>query len=272
MENNKNSAIIVASFGTSYAETRAKTIEACEHRLSAAFPAYRIQRAFTSYGVIKKLRARDGLAIPTPQEAAESLAREGYTQLYVQPLHIIPGEEFHEKILAKLLPLRNRFETLAIGRPILFLESDYTLAVEAIKQQMPLCGRGEALLLMGHGSKHPANACYSCLQSFINDEKLPVYIGNVEGYPELDIILTRVREADIHRVHLMPFMLVAGDHARNDMAGAGEDSWKSVLEREGFSVTVHLEGLGENEIIQQMYVDHLRDAVDGVPGASVQLV
>lgn len=254
--------ILVTSFGTTYADTRATAIETCENTIASAFPDFTVRRSFTSYMIIKRLRLRDGIEIPTPEEALKSMLGEGFTEVVVQPLHIIPGEEFHEKIVKKAIPYKSRFNTLRIGRPLLFYERDYQEVAAGIKAQLPGLNPGEGVVFVGHGTSHPANACYSCLQSFLQDEDLPVFIGNVEGYPEIDRVIKRLKKADIKEVTLMPFMLVAGDHARKDMAGEDESSWKSILEREGFKVEVYLHGLGENEAFRLMYVDRVKDALN----------
>lgn len=138
--------------------------------------------------------------------------------------------------------------------------------VEALKNQIPQREDNHAVVFMGHGSTHPANACYSQLQYIINDEGLEnVIIANVEGFPELDVILPNLKEKGIKEITLMPLMLVAGDHAINDMAGEEEDSWKSILEEEGYKVNIYLRGLGENKAIQDKFINHLEDSIEGNP-------
>lgn len=176
-------AILVASFGTSYAETRTLTIEACENDIARAFPDYEIRRSFTSLMIIRRLKERDGIAVPTPEEALAELAEDGMKEVILQPLHIIPGEEFHEKIVKKKISFTKRFDRLLLGRPLLYFEKDYLQTVEGINGQLPLLDDGEAVVLMGHGTSDPVNTCYSCLQSFLNDAELPVFLANVEGYP-----------------------------------------------------------------------------------------
>lgn len=257
--------ILAVSFGTTYREVCQKTIEACERKLTQSFPGYEIRRAFTSNMIRKILRERDGLAVDDTAQALERMLADGFNQVILQPLHIIPGEEYHEKVLKPAAPYRERFQQLVIGRPILTTLADYREAIDALRSQLPSLRENEAVVLMGHGSAHPANACYSCLQLMFYDTLANVYIGTVEGYPILENIIPRLKEKGIRVVNLMPYMLVAGDHALNDMAGDEEDSWKNILEREGFTVRVSLQGLGENSAYQDIYVRRVWDCIHGNP-------
>jgi sirohydrochlorin cobaltochelatase len=262
-------AIVVVSFGTTYADTRKKTIEACEQDIAAEFPDYSVCRAFTAYGVINKLKKRDGIHVETPAEALERLHGEGFHEVIIQSLHLLPGEEFHNKIISTVGTWRDRFEKFAVGAPVFSSVVDYRAVIEALGRQVEkLLGspasalpEKEAVVFMGHGSKHPANMAYLALQYLLDKQDLPYLIANVEAYPELPDVLPELEKRGTERVHLMPLMLVAGDHAKNDMAGDDEDSWKNVLEREGFDVAVYLHGLGENERFRRIYIDHARAAM-----------
>lgn len=257
--------ILVVSFGTSYADTRKVTIEACEKKIAKSFPEYEVRRAFTSNMIIKKLKERDKIEIDNPEEALNKMKEEGFTEVIVQPLHIMPGIEY-EEVLDAVDKFEDSFEKIIVGRPVLYGIKDYKAAVEALKQQLPKkLNKDQAVVIMGHGTSHPANACYSCLQSVIDDEGLNVFVGTVEGYPDLDNVIAKLRKNKIKEVTLMPYMVVAGDHASNDMAGDEEDSWKSILKKEGFIVNVYLHGLGENAGYQDIYVQRVQDCIDGNP-------
>ena len=251
---NEKKALLVVSFGTSYEETMTKTINACEQKLALAFPDYDLRRAFTSFMIIRKLKRDKGLEIDTPAMAMEKLRLDNYTHVLVQPLHIIPGDEYNHKVLESILPFHDKFKSLLIGKPLLYHHSDYEMTLEAMKNQLPVLGEKEFIVFMGHGSDHPANSTYSCLQTVIDDENLPIQIGCVEGYPYVDTILTRLKKRSIQKIHLYPLMLVAGDHAQNDMAGENEDSWKSQFEKDGYETECHMVGLGENSLIQQCFI------------------
>ncbi len=262
-------AIIVGSFGTTHADTRKKTIEACEQDIATAFPDYTVRRAFTAHGVINKLKQRDGIRVETPAQALERLHGEGFREVIIQSLHLLPGEEFHNKILPAASEWKGRFDRFAVGAPVFSSIVDYRAVIEALRRQVeehigsPAAGLPayEAVVFMGHGSKHPANMAYLAVQHLIDKQGLPYLIANVEAYPELPDILTVLKDREIKRVHLMPLMLVAGDHAKNDMAGEDDGSWKNVLGREGFDTEIYLHGLGENERFRHIYIDHAREAI-----------
>lgn len=259
-------AILVVSFGTSVAETRKVTIEACEQKIQAAFPDYEVRRAFTSEKIISILKTRDQFFVDTPEEALQKLRQDGFTEVIVQPLHIIAGLEFHDVVKA-VAPFRSAFQTLNVGMPLLAATDDYLSAAAALKAQLPELTEDGAVVLMGHGTPHPANAAYLALQQVFAQVGMErVFIGTVEGYPELDDVIGQLKRANVRSVTLMPFMLVAGDHALNDMAGEDKDSWKNRLTEAGFQVNAMLRGLGENPAIQDMYVQHVRHAIDGKKG------
>lgn len=201
--------------------------------------------------------------VDTPYEALNKLRKQGFEEVIIQPLHIIPGIEY-EKIFSVFKEYSSELEKIALGRPVLYSVEDYREAVKALKSlksQLPDMKEDSAIVLMGHGTYHPSNAYYACLQSFLNDEKINVYIGTVEGYPEIDYIIPKLKNENIKEVTLMPYMLVAGDHAVNDMVSNKEESWKSLLEKEGFIVNTYLHGLGENSDYQNIYVNRVREAI-----------
>lgn len=255
-------AILVASFGTSYPEALVACIESVERKIAGSLEGWERRRAFTSERIIRKLRKRDGVEVENPEEALERLKKEGFTRVVVQPLHVLPGFEFHEvKEAVEKYERQQCFEHISLGEPLLYEKQDYSDAVEALKQQLPSRAEGTAVVMMGHGTEHFSNACYYCLQSFLDREELNVFVATVEGYPELEDIVPVLKRKGVERVVLMPFMLVAGDHALNDMAGE-EDSWKCCLQEEGFRVEVYLHGLGENVKVQEMYARKALKAVN----------
>jgi sirohydrochlorin cobaltochelatase len=264
-------AVLVVSFGTTFADTRAVTIDAVTDKIRESFPDYEVRQAFTSRIVIKKLAERDGLQFDTERQALEKLAEEGYQEVIVQPLHIEAGDEY-EKIrrVVEEYAQNKTFDKLVLSRPVLYFmgqedkPDDYLLAIKAVKQQMPVLGPEEAVLLMGHGGDHPSNAAYGALQLKVQDAGIKgLYVYTVQGYPSLGQTIDKLKRENIKKVTLMPFMLVAGDHASNDMAGTDKDSAKNQLEAAGFEVAVFLHGLGENSAVQDIYVQHVKDAIDG---------
>lgn len=254
-------AILVVSFGTSYKETREKTIEACEKKIKEGLDGYDFHRAYTSNMIIKKLKNRDGINIKNPIQALDRLYDEGYEEVIVQTLHIICGEEFN-KLKEQVESYQDKFKKIILGRPLLTYIDDYKEAVEAINHQIPQMEEDEAVVFMGHGTFHESHSSYPALEYMLRDAGINAYVGTVEGYPELDQVIDRLKMNNIKKVNLMPFMLVAGDHAINDMAGDEEDSWKTILEEHGFEIKVHLKGLGENPHIQDKFMNHAHDCIE----------
>ena len=258
-------AILVVSFGTSYLDTLEKTIEKAEKQIRDKFSEYDIYRAFTSHMIIKKLKEKYEIFVDTPEEILEKLYEAGYEEVIMQPLHMIPGEEFiYINKIAEVF--KEKFEVLKVGRPIFYyqgieeLPQDYSLFIEATKE---LYEENSAVVLMGHGTAHPANSVYGCLQAVFEDEGYEnVFVTTVEGYPNFENVIRRLKRKNISEVTIAPLMVVAGDHARNDMASDDEDSLKSMLEAEGIKVDVHLKGLGENEKFNELYINRIDDLIN----------
>lgn len=263
-------AILVVSFGTTYQAGMELGIESIENKMKVKFPDYEVRRAFTSRIIIKRLAARDGLQIDTEKEALQRLQDEGYQEVYIQPLHVVVGEEYDKvKKIVVHSAHGKAFHKIVIGRPLLYYTGqegkpdDYLNAIQAIQEQFPKLNSHEAVLLMGHGGVHPANTAYAALQMKIEDAGLDhVFVYTVEGYPILESVIKKLKMKAIKKVTLMPFMLVAGDHVKNDMASDEDDSAKSQLIKDGFEVDVYLHGLGENHKIQDIYVQHLKDVMN----------
>ena len=247
--------ILIVSFGTSYSDTELKCIKPIENAAEKLFRDFEVRRAFTSKIIIKKLAGR-GILIPTPEEAVSKMAAEGFTHLIVQPLHFMKGHEYHKKIVNPLSAYRERFDGFSIGEPLLSRESDFDVMVDVVKE-LSLSVDGERLIFMGHGTDHSSDSVYSSLQQKLDFAGIKAKIATVEGEITLDSILPDVLESRTKTVHLFPLMLVAGDHARNDMAGENE-SWKTILESNGLKVIPHLKGMGEIMKIRQVFIKHIR--------------
>ena len=256
-------AILVVSFGTSYHETRKKTIEACENKIKESFKDYDFYRAFTSGMIINKLKKRDNMFIDNPSEALEKLYNAGYKEVVVQSLHIICGDEYN-----KLKDMVAQYED-SIGRPLLTYIDDYRETVEAVKKDLDKMDIDEAVVFMGHGTEHESHSSYPAIEYMFRDYGINAFVGTVEGYPELEQVIKKLKNRNIKTVDLLPFMLVAGDHAINDMASDEEDSWKTILEKEGFNVKVHVKGLGENPYIQEKFKNHALDCMKELQEASI---
>lgn len=249
-------ALVAVSFGTTHRETLERTIAAVERDLGAAFPDRAVRRAFTSTIVIERLAKRDGVAPETVAEAIRHLADDGISEVLVQPLHLLCGTEYH-RLLGEVGPYADEFERLEVGLPLLASSDDHLRVAAAIGRVAGGCGPDEALLLMGHGSSHPANAAYAVFDATLHAAGYDrVLIATAEGSPTPEDAFARLGTLGVRRVTLLPFMLVAGEHAIVDMAGDHETSWRRAIERRGYEVTPRLIGLGEMPEIRQIYVDH----------------
>lgn len=265
METNSKKAILVVSFGTTYAGTRKKTITKIEEEVAAAYPDYKIYHAFTSKMIIKKLLQRDRLKVPTVSEAMELMAADHITDLIVQPTHIINGIE-NDLMKEDVLKFQSEFHQICFGSPLLTTSSDNKQVILALMEEFPDLASDEALVFMGHGTTHYANAVYAALDyTFKELGYSNVFIGTVEAYPSMDTLLKLVTKFQPKHVILAPFMVVAGEHAANDMAGDNPDSWRCRFEQAGFSVSCVMKGLGEYPGIRSLYLNHIAELL---PAAS----
>lgn len=270
--NEKNhQAIVVVSFGTTFDDAREKCIESVENKITEMFPFYEVRRAFTSNIVMKRL-AEKGIMVDNLEQALTKLKNEEYTDVIIQSTHLIPGEEYNTKILEVAAKHKNDFQTIKIGRPVLTYSgdnntNDYKEFVKALKKQLPQNqGKDTQIIFMGHGSNHENGTVYSKLQLELDKQGVKGYVAVVEdgAEPSFDSVLKKLAaNKETKKVLLMPLMLVAGDHANNDMAGEEEDSWKSIVTAKGYAVEIYMHGLGENKAFQDIYVEHIKDAIAG---------
>ena len=274
--------LLVVSFGTSFNDSRVADIKSIEDALQAANPDWSVRRAFTAQIIINHIQARDGEKIDNMEQALERAVANGVKQLVVQPTHLMHGAEYDE-MCAAIDKVRDKFESVEIAEPMLGeVGSDATVIntdKEAVAKAVVAAALSEsgyestaaakeagvAYVLMGHGTAHVAKVTYS--QMATQMDKLGyenVFIGTVEGEPEdtsCEAVIAAVKEAGYTTVVLRPLMVVAGDHANNDMAGDEDDSWKSTFEKAGYTVDCQVEGLGQLEAIQQLFVEHAKAAV-----------
>ena len=248
--------ILIVSFGTSYRDAEESCITPVEDRVASVFSDYDVRRAFTSGIIIRKL-AGEGRAVQTPIDAVRTIADEGFTHLIVQPLLLMKGHEFNNKIVDPLAALQNSFAGFVIGDPLMCTRDDFKQMEDIIAGRKASVGN-EPVLLMGHGTDHPSNTVYQKLQTGLDKENRDIFIATVEGSPGLDDVVPLLHKRGIKRIHLFPLMLVAGDHARNDMAGDNEDSWRSILERLGIEAIPHIRGMGESILLQRLVIQHIR--------------
>lgn len=258
---NTEKAILVISFGTSHPQTREKTIDRIEQKIADTFPDYQIYRAWTSKMIIRKLFQRDGVRVCTVKEAMELMVKDGIREVIVQPTHVINGRE-NDSMKDDILSYAGCFDRLVFGNPLLTTEQDNWDMIGAIRQEYSFLKDTEALVLMGHGTTHYANSVYAALDYAFKDKEFSnIYLGTVEAYPSIDTLKKMLARQKPEKIYLAPFMIVAGDHAVNDMSGDDPDSWKCQLEQEGYQVECILKGLGEYPAIQEIFIRHISDNI-----------
>jgi len=257
--------LLVISFGTSFNDSRRLTIGAIENALEKAFPDYAVRRGFTANIVIDHVNKRDGVLIDDIDAALKRAVDNEVKNLVVQPTHLMNGLEY-EEVTDKIAEYSDAFDKVVIGEPLLTSDDDFAKVEKAITDWTKDYDDGEtAICFMGHGTEAASNAVYQKMQDLLsNDGFANYYVGTVEAEPSLEDVIAKVKEGNYKKVVLEPLMVVAGDHANNDMAGDDEDSWKSAFLDEGFEVECLLRGLGENEDIQKIYVEHAQKAIDSI--------
>lgn len=279
--------LLVVSFGTSFNDSRAEDIKGIEDKLAEAYPDWSVRRAFTAQIIINHVEARDDEVIDNMQQALDRAVANGVKNLVVQPTHLMHGAEYDEMTEA-VNEYKDKFESVAIAEPMLgevgddatVINDDKKAVAQAITDaacqeagfddMQAAADAGTAFVFMGHGTSHTANVTYDQMQTQMNDLGFTnAFIGTVEGEPEdtaCEEVIKKVKDAGFKNVVLRPLMVVAGDHANNDMAGDDEDSWKSQFEASGDfdSVDCQIEGLGRIEAVEDLYVEHTKAAIDSL--------
>ena len=241
---NDQRLLLAVSFGTSFADTREKTIGAIERRLEERFPDCTVQRCFTSRMIRKKLLERDGLEIYSPEQAMRNAQEKGIRELIVQPLYLMHGFE-HRRLMETVREAAPSFDKLAVGKPLLSDDTDFCTMADAVLRNL--------------SAPEPDTAVVLSLRKAGADN---YFVATVEGEPEIGDILPMIKERGFRKVILAPFMVVAGDHARNDLAGEDEDSWKNIFRRSGFQVETVLRGIGEWEEVQDLFAAHAAQCME----------
>ncbi|MCG8686374.1 MAG: sirohydrochlorin cobaltochelatase [Desulfobacterales bacterium] len=253
----KKVGILLVAFGSSE-DSAQVSFENIGKKAKAAYPDTPIFWAYTSHIIRHKL-AKAGKHLDSPEVALAKMADQGFTHVAVQSLHTIAGAEYHDlrKVVGGYKAM-GAFESVILGYPLLATQKDLERVKAAILANIPKARKkNEAVVLMGHGTHHPANAFYAALMFQVQLSDPNIFIGNVEGYPEIPNITGWLQAKKIKKAWLMPFMSVAGDHAKNDMAGDEEDSWKSILSSAGIKCEIILKGTAEFDEYVDIWVDHL---------------
>lgn len=254
---NKN-ALFMVHFGTTHDDTRELTIEKMNKKFSSEFKDYDIFEAYTSRIILKRLKDRN-IKKEHPLKVLDTLVERGYDNLIVQSSHIIPGIEY-ENLLEELAIYKDKFKSIKVGKPLLYNVRDYKRIVEALENEYVPKNKKEALVLVCHGTDSPIGAAYAMIE-YIFDEygHENVYVVSTKEYPLMDTLIGKLKKDGIEEVVMAPFMFVAGEHAKNDMA----IDYKEELEENGIKVNkVILKGLGEFDAIQDIFLDHLREALE----------
>ena len=258
MKPGDKAALLMVHFGTTHDDTRALTIDAINSKAQAAFPQLKFQEAYTSRIIIRRLKKRS-IEKDTPLDALLKLRGEGYTHIIVQSTNIIDGVEM-ESLRHDVKSVLPFFKEIRIGTPLLYSVEDAEKVVEIVSNRLKTSVQGkkaakENFVLVGHGTYTPSTAIYSQMDYMLKANGLAnFHVGTIEGYPTFETMLAQLKAGKAKQVTLVPFMFVAGDHAKNDIAG----EWKERLEKEGFTVSIRLEGLGQVPEIQEIFIDHIR--------------
>lgn len=257
----KKKAILVVSFGTGFRETREKTIDAVTAELAGVFPDRTLYTAWSSPFLIKKVLKSEGLKIASPEEAMEAMAADGIEDVVVQPTEFFCGHEYNH-LLRAATEYKDRFESLRLGRPLVTDSDDVIPLVNALKVIFEDISRKKPLLLMGHGSAHLNSSIYDEIERvFRADRSCRMTVAALEGTPRLEEAVEVLKGWKTDTVVMAPMMLVAGRHARIDMAGDSERSWKNRLRKEGIESECIIKGLGEYPEIRRLYCSHAERAV-----------
>ena len=256
--------ILVVSFGTSYNDSRHITIGAIEDAIRETYPDYDVRRAFTAQIIIDKLAERDGIVIDNFEQAMDKLVEEGVQKVVVQPTHLMAGYEYTDVLNSLQQNYADKFDAIVLGDPLLTSDEDYSAVAEAICDATAEYDDGQtAICFMGHGTEADSNEDYAHLQQVLTDAGHTSYfVGTVEATPTFDDVVEAAQAAGFTRAVLRPLMVVAGDHANNDMADTEDpDSFASKFIAAGFEVECVVEGLGQLVAIDDIYVRHVADAI-----------
>ncbi len=261
-EREMKKGILLVAFGSSVPEAQV-SFENIDKRVKKEFPDIPVFWAYTS-SIIRNKLAKQGKVLDSMAMALAKMTDQGFTHVAAQSLHTIRGEEFDDLVntVNAFEGMPDGIEKIVIGPPLLSDEKDMERVTKAIIENIPAHRKkGDAVVLMGHGTPHPSNVFYAALMYHLQQNDPNIFVGTVEGSPVIEDIIPRLKEKKLKKVFLIPFMSVAGDHARNDLAGDEPDSWKSILEKQGFKTEAILKGTAEYDNMLDIWMDHLKEAM-----------
>ena len=259
VEKVQDKAILVVSFGSSYEDTRKKTIEETEKAIQKHFKSYKVYRAFTSPR-IRKVIHEQGEMIDSVEKALIRMARDGISHIIVQPTFIICGKEYDE-MCRVVENFKENFESIAIGKPLLYSMEDYFKVASIVTEDLGKIEEEEAVICMGHGVEHFMSVSYAALDYVFKESAHPdIYMANIEAYPGIEQVIGQLKRKAYKKVRIVPFMFVAGHHVAKEMNQKGEKGWVKRLEKEGYMVQGVMRGLGEISKIRELFVAHIHEA------------
>ena len=255
----QDKAILVVSFGSSYGETRKKTIEETEKAIQKQFKSHKVYRAFTSPR-IRKVMQKQGECIDSLKEALARIKNDGISHIIVQPTFIICGKEYDE-MYHIVENFKENFESVAIGKPLLYSMEDYFKVASIFTEDLGEIDEDEAIICMGHGVEHFMSVSYAALDYVFKESAHPaLYMATIEAYPGIEQVIGQLKRKDYKKVRIVPFMFVAGHHVAKEMNQNGEKSWVKRLQKEGYAVQGVIRGLGEIPKIRELFVAHIHEA------------
>ena len=254
--------ILLVAFGTTVLSAKV-AMENMYQEVEKSFPDTEIRWAYTSAFIRKKLK-KQGEEIDSPIVALSKMTDEGFTHIAVQSMHTIPGLEYDylTQTVGSMMDIPKGPQKIEVGRPLLYSHEDIEVTVNAMIANFPDRKKNEAMVLMGHGTPHFSNVFYPAMNYYFAEQTDHVYMATVDGFPTIEDVIAKLKMNDVKKVFMMPFMSVAGDHAKNDMCGPTDDSWFNLLEAADIHVECILRGTGEMEEVVSIWVEHLKDAFD----------
>ena len=255
----QKTAILIISFGTSYQNAIENNIGITEKEIQKYYKNYTVFRAFTSKIILNQLK-KEGIEIDTIVQAVEKIIKQDYTSIICQPTYIMHGREY-QKMILQLQPYKQKINIL-YGKPLLSDESDYQKVVNCMISENQFITKKDALILIGHGSKHGINSCYRTLEYYFAKQGYDyIFVATVEDSHDIDIVLNKLQKKSLNTIYILPFMIVIGFHAHQNIFGQYKNTWKNQMEHRGYCIKPIVRGLGEYQGICRIFIEHIENAI-----------